>query len=169
MAKAEFNIGPINTWINNIKGEIAQEAAEAIIIKLQIEGPYWTGNFAGAWEARLGNVDIPADQESLDRNRDLGVDASGKAASQLETYVVEEAPKKSKKLVQYSIDNRMVYREIAKDLEPDSTGTYRKERENITARPDWYVRYLQGGGLATTLALATNRVSKDPAIQNYKA
>ena len=39
MARAEFNFGDLNTWINNIKSEVAETASEEIIKKLQIEGP----------------------------------------------------------------------------------------------------------------------------------
>ena len=42
MARAEFNFGDLNTWINNIKSEVAETASEEIIKKLQIEGPYWS-------------------------------------------------------------------------------------------------------------------------------
>ena len=62
----------------------------------------------------------------------------------------------------------MEYRDIAKDLIPDATGVFRGDKPGRTAPKDWYVRYIQGGGLAQTLALATNRVSKDPKIKNYK-
>ena len=42
------NFGDLNTWINNIKSEVAEAAREEIVIKnLQIEGPYWSGEFAG--------------------------------------------------------------------------------------------------------------------------
>ena len=120
-------------------------------------------------EARLGKVTIPADQKSFDRKPAFPEgDVTGAPASQIEDYYVEPAPKGSQKKIEYTIDNRMEYRDIAKDLQPDSTGKYRKEKEGRTARPDWYTRYLQGGGLAQTLALATDRVSKDPKIKNYK-
>ena len=64
----------------------------------------------------------------------------------------------------------MEYRDIAKDLIPArADGRYRGDMPNATSAQDWYVtRYLQGGGLAQTLALATDRVSKDPKIKNYK-
>ena len=166
MAKAQFNLDPIETWINNIKGEVAQEAADAIIRQLQIKGPYWTGNFAGAWEARLGNSPIPADKVSYDRDKD--VNEKGQSLRQIETYVVQEAPKNNRKNVRYTIDNRMVYRDVAKDLVPDTTGVLRGEKPGRTAPLNWYTTYLQGGGLATTLALATNRVSKDPEILQFK-
>ena len=159
MARAEFNIGDLSNWINNIKSEVAETASEEIIKKLQIEGPYWTGAFAGAWEARLGNTEIPANQDSVNRDRQ---------PRQLETYSVQAAPRGGNKKVEYTIDNAMVYRDIAKDLQPDSTGQFRGDKPGRTAPKDWYTRYLQGGGLAQTLALATDRVSKDPKIKNYR-
>ena len=166
MARAEFNFGDLNTWINNIKSEVAETASEEIIKKLQIEGPYWTGEFAGAWEARLGKTTIPANQQSVNRN---GVYIPEARPRQMETYSVQSAPKGGNKKVEYTIDNRMEYRDVAKDLVPAQLdGRYRGDMPRATAPKDWYARYLQGGGLAQTLALATDRVSKDPKIKNYK-
>jgi len=157
--RASFGNSDFSTWINNIKSEVAEEASEAIIRQLQIKGPYWTGNFAGAWEARVGNVNIPADEKSSDREE---------RPRQLETYSVEAAPKGKKGNLQYTIDNRMEYRDVAKDLVPDSTGTIRGEKPGRTAPLNWYRTYLEGGGLQTTLALATNRVAKKPEIKNFR-
>ena len=160
--RASFGNSDFSTWINNIKSEVAEEASEAIIRQLQIKGPYWSGNFAGAWEARVGNVNIPADQKSPDRKE---------RPRQLETYVVEQAPKRSKGNLQYTIDNRMEYRDVAKDLVPDSSdpaGRKRGEKPGATAPLNWYRTYLEGGGLQTTLALATNRVAKKPEIKNFR-
>ncbi len=157
--RASFGNSDFSTWINNIKSEVAEEASEAIIRQLQIKGPYWTGNFAGAWEARVGNVNIPADEKSSDREE---------RPRQLETYSVEAAPKGKKGNLQYTIDNRMEYRDVAKDLIPDSTGTIRGEKPGRTAPLNWYRTYLEGGGLQTTLALATDRVAKKPEIKNFR-
>ena len=157
--RASFGNSDFSTWIGKIKNEVAEEASEAIIRQLQIKGPYWTGNFAGAWEARVGNVNIPADEKSLDREE---------RPRQLETYSVEAAPKGNKGNLQYTIDNRMEYRDVAKDLIPDSTGKKRGEKEGRTAPLNWYRTYLEGGGLQTTLALATSRVAKKPEIKNFK-
>ena len=89
--RASFGNSDFSTWINNIKSEVAEEASEAIIRQLQIKGPYWTGNFAGAWEARVGNVNIPADLKSKDREKDAN--AEGQSLRQLETYSIQAAPK----------------------------------------------------------------------------
>ena len=165
MARAEFNFDDLNTWINNIKSEVAETASEEIIKKLQIQGPYWSGDFAGAWEARLGKVSIPADEKSRARGEDRSALAQPR---QMQPYSVQAAPENSGKKVEYTIDNRMEYRDIAKDLQPDSTGQLRGDKRGRTAPKDWYTRYIQGGGLAQTLALATDRVSKDPKIKNYR-
>lgn len=165
MATAKFNLAPIETWLNTIKAEVAQKAADAIIRQLQIKGPYWTGSFAGAWEARLGKASIPATENAINRGDNFSALAQPR---QLETYTVQEAPKNSRKNIEYTIDNRMQYRNIAKDLEPDSTGVLRGNKAGRTAPLNWYTTYLQGGGLATTLALATNRASKDPKILRFK-
>ena len=157
--RASFGNSDFSTWVGKIKNEVAEEASEAIIRQLQIKGPYWTGNFAGAWEARVGNVNIPANEKSLDRDE---------RPRQLETYSVEAAPKGKKGNLQYTIDNRMEYRDVAKDLIPDSTGTIRGKKPGRTAPLNWYRTYLEGGGLQTTLALATNRVANKPEIKNFK-
>ena len=57
----------------------------------------------------------------------------------------------------------MEYRDIAKDIAPG-----RLKAGKGTARQDWYVNYTQGGGLATTIQLATNKTSQDPKIKNFK-
>ena len=157
--RASFGNKDFSTWVSNIKKDVAEDAAEAIIRQLQIKGPYWTGNFAGAWEARLGDVEIPADKQSLNRDRSV---------PQMETYSVQAAPKDAKGNIEYTIDNRMEYRDVAKDLIPDSSGRLRGEKEGRTAPLNWYRTYLEGGGLHTTLALATNRVAKKPEITNFR-
>ena len=43
---------------------------------------------------------------------------------------------------------------------PDSDGRLRGQRLGRTAPLNWYRTYLEGGGLQTTLALATNRVAR---------
>jgi hypothetical protein len=58
----------------------------------------------------------------------------------------------------------MVYRDIAKDLEPGRIKSGGRE----TADQDWYVNYTQGGGLATTIQLSTGKTSQDPKIKNFK-
>ena len=163
-----FGNKDFSTWVSNIKKDVAEDAAEAIIRQLQIKGPYWTGNFAGAWEARLGDVEIPADKESLDRDRDFRPDSQGRPVSQMETYSVQSAPKDAKGNIEYTIDNRMEYRDIAKDLVPDSDGRLRGQKLGRTAPLNWYRTYLEGGGLQTTLALATNRVARKSEIKNFK-
>ena len=53
---------------------------------------------------------------------------------------------------EYTIDNRMEYRDVAKDLIPDNFGRLRGKKEGRTAPLNWYRTYLEGGGLQTTLA-----------------
>ena len=62
----------------------------------------------------------------------------------------------------------MTYREIAKDMMPDERGIYRGDKVRRTAPKNWYVNYLQGGGLKQTIALSTDRLSKDPKLSNPK-
>ena len=63
----------------------------------------------------------------------------------------------------------MEYELIAKDLIPDPVDKqFRKDRKGRTAKKDWYRLYIEGGGLATTLELATQKASRDPKIRNFR-
>ena len=158
MARAEFNFGDLNTWINNIKSEVAETASEEIIKKLQIEGPYWSGEFAGAWEARLGKTTIPADQKSTIRE---GFSIPEARPRQMEAYSVQAAPKGGSKKVEYTIDNRMEYRDVAKDLIPArADGRYRGDMPNATAR--------KTGTHAISKAAALLKPSPSPLIASAK-
>lgn len=161
--QVKFDFGDLNTWINNISSETAEAAAEAITRQLKIRGPYWTGEFEEAWAVTLGE-DIPANKQATGTIAERI--ANGPQPRQITPLRAgvdfPNAPKKE--VVQYNIDNEMEYRDIAKDLQPGRI----KGGGNETADQDWYETYIQGGGLETTLALATNRVSKDPKIKNYK-
>ena len=111
--RTTLNFGDFEAWIANITSELGEQAAEATIKQLQIKGPYWTGAFAGAWEARVGDVEIPADQTTR---------SGKKQPRQLETYSVQKAPRNPGQKLTYSIDNAMEYRDIAKDLVPTVRG-----------------------------------------------
>ena len=105
--RVRFGNKDFSTWVSNIKSDVAEEAAEAIIRQLQIKGPYWTGNFAGAWEARLGDVEIPADKQSLDRDRETSCLTIRQPVSQMETYSVQLRQRMRGANIEYTIDNRM--------------------------------------------------------------
>ena len=164
--RTTFNFGDIETWLTNITSEVAEEAVERVVRNLKIQGPFYTGEFENAWEVELGNTTIPASKRTGDVRSLRQILAEGPNPRQLSPLRAgvdfPNAPKKTN--VTYTIDNAMEYRDIAKDLVPGRI----KGGGNQTAPQDWYVTYIQGGGLATTLALATNRVTQDPKIKNYR-
>ena len=164
--RTNLNFGDIETWINNISSQVAEEAVEQVVRNLKIKGPFWTGEFENAWEVELGNVNIPASKKRGDVRSLKQLLAEGPNPRQFTPLRAgvdfPNAPKRAN--VTYTIDNEMEYRDVAKDLEPGRV----KSGGNQTAPRNWYTTYIQGGGLATTLALATNRVSADPKIKNFK-
>jgi hypothetical protein len=169
--RVDLNFGDIETWINNISSECAEKAAEDITRQLKIKGPYWTGEFEQNWEVVLGDTEIPAIEQRRGSDFPSDIIKAGPQPRQLTPLragvdfpIIPKGTKKPK----YTIDNRMAYRDIAKDLIPTPDGRYRGDYPRATAPRDWYVNYTQGGGLATTLALSTDRVSKDPKIKNFK-
>jgi len=159
MAKqTRLNFGDLKTWINNISSETAEKAAEDITRQLKIRGPYWTGEFEEAWAVTLGDP-IAASKPST---RASEVPQPRQITPLKAGIDFPSAPKKD--VIEYVIDNEMEYRDVAKDIEPGRI----KGGGNETADQDWYETYIRGGGLATTIALSTNRVSKDPKIKNFK-
>ena len=164
--RTNLNFGDFRTYVNNISSELAEQAVEGIVRNLKGRGPFWTGEFENAWEVRLGDVEIPASKQRGDTRsleEILNEGPRPREISLLRAGVdFPNAPKKPD--ITYTIDNEMEYRDIAKDLEPGRI----KGGGNQTAPQNWYTTYIQGGGLATTLALATNRVSADPKIKNFK-
>ena len=170
--RLDLDFGDLTTWINNVSAECAEKAAEDITRQLKIKGPYWTGEFEQGWEVALGDTAIPAVEQRRGSDFPSDIIKAGPQPRQITPLKAgadfPEIPKGTKN-PKYNIDNRMAYRDIAKDLVPATAdGRYRGELPRATADKDWYVTYIQGGGLATTLALATNRASKDPKIKNYK-
>ena len=170
--QTRFDFGDVETWLGNISSAAAEKAAEEITRQLKIRGPYWTGEFEGGWEVALGDTQIPAIEQRRSKEFPADIIKKGPQTRQITPLKAgsdfPEIPKGTAE-PKYTIDNRMAYRDIAKDLVPASLdGRYRGDFPRATAKKDWYTTYIQGGGLATTLALATNRVSKDPQIKNYR-
>jgi len=163
--RVNLDFGDFETYISNISSECAEKAAEEITTSLKIKGPYWTGEFEGAWEVTLGK-DIPASQPRQDTRSQKEIIEDGPQTRQLTRLKAGvDFPSMPKQVTsKYTIGNRMEYRDIALDLEPGRI----KAGGNETADQDWYETYTRAGGLATTLALATGKVSKDPKIKNYK-
>jgi hypothetical protein len=163
MARLNLDFGDLNTYLNLVKSEVAEKAVEDITTQLKIRGPYWTGEFEEAWEVTDGSpipADIPASGTKEDR---LAAGPQPRQVTKLRAGVdFPSAPKKGP--VNYAIGNRMEYRDIAQDL----TAGRIKGGGNETADQDWYVNYVQGGGLATTIQLSTGKTTQDPKIKNFR-
>ena len=165
MAKLGLGFGDFETYLNQIRSTIAEKAVEDITTQLKIRGPYWTGEFEEAWEVTDGEpipADIPASGTQDERQR------KGKQPRQVTRLKagVDFPNARKKPLIKYNIDNRMEYRDIARDIIPYPPRI--KGGGNETANQDWYVDYIQGGGLATTIQLSTGKTSQDPKIKNFK-
>lgn len=112
-----------------------QEIASETMAKLANSGPYWSGLFASAWEAELGDASIPADQE--------GTEEVGEQ-QQRETFTAADfpVPLPTEKLEPITIGNRMNYRAQAMDLEP---GPRTNPKARRTAPLGWFETFSQGG------------------------
>ena len=167
MAKLGLGFGDFETYINRISSTLAEKAVEDITTQLKIRGPYWSGEFEGAWEVTDGKA-IPADiAPNGTMEERIAAGPQPPQITKLKAGVdFPNAPKKTAAttVIKYNIDNRMTYREVAKDMR---SGRIKKGGRE-TAKQDWYINYIQGGGLATTIQLATGKTSQDPKIKNFK-
>ena len=131
----------------------ARETARQVVDDLRFEGPWWTGEFARAWEVRVGDVDIPADRgEAFEWNASFSERTS---RQQLPSVTIPEISGRQAIFKnRYTIGNRMRYRDIALDLAPGRI----KGGGNETAPQDWYVLYASGGRLDRAIKLASEPV-----------
>ena len=163
MAKLGLGFGDFETYLNRISSTLAEKAVEDITTQLKIRGPYWTGEFEEAWAVTNGKpipADIPATGTQEER---IAAGSQPRQVTRLKAGVdFPSAPKKGP--IKYNIDNRMEYRDLAKDIIPGRI----KGGGNETATQDWYENYIQGGGLATTIQLSAGKTSQDPKIKNFK-
>lgn len=150
-----FKLPGLRTWVDNIKNEVSQEAAEQITLDLKEIGPYWTGVFERSWVVRPGDVRIPATTPSEER--------TPYPRSRVITPV--NVPKPSgRKSVFFTIGNTAEYRNVALDLLPGRI----KNGSSATAPQDWFRSYVEGGNLRLTLQQVTGRVAQDPKIRGFK-
>ena len=163
MATTGFKIPGARAFVKRVGNVTAQIAAELIVEELQRVGPAWTGEFRNAWVIKPGtNVRInPTRVSSYTEEERL-------ARTSAETRQVIKAPKlKGRSSNGYTIGNQMTYRDIAMDLVP-SGDLVRPYRKGATAEKDWYVKFVQGGGLREVLELATGKAEKDPTVRGFK-
>ena len=115
--KPEFNSQDLNTWINNIKNEAAENALLKKSSKsFRSKVPTGQASLLPTWEARLGKTTIPADQKSTIREGFSIPEARPRQMEDL--FSAGRTAKGGNKKVEYTIDNRMEYRDVAKDLNP---------------------------------------------------
>ena len=154
----------LRDFMNLVVSEVAEKAAEAITDDVKRAGPYWTGDFEKAWVVRPGNVDITKEGSG----RDL---TEGIPPRQSPNYTKAAIPfvKPAPKAV-LTIGNTSPYREIAMDLLPEKPRVLRKDgsQKNITADPDWYVKYAQTGGLKKSAERGIAEAAKNPKLINFK-
>lgn len=150
-----FKIPGLRTWVDNIKNEVSQKAAEQIVLDLKEIGPYWTGTFEESWVVRPGDVRIPASTPARERTA---------FAQPRKITPIQVAKPKGRKSVFFTIGNTAEYRNVALDLIPGRV----KGGGNETAPQDWFRTYVEGGNLRLTLQQVTGRVAQDPKIRGFK-
>ena len=136
-----------------------KNVAHKVTLGLKEAGPYWTGQFEGAWEVQTGQNGIPAslkDQSII--NEKGAIEYQGKEYREPGDKTISEpfvpAPDGLKG---YMIGNLMEYREEAMDLKP---GVRTDNFTNLTAREDWFVGYVKGSEMQADIAKAVGRVMK---------
>jgi len=168
--RTTFKIPGLQTWVENIKNEVSQEAAREIVKDLQWLGPWYSGDFGNNWVVKSGITTIGATKDrrpgfelsvpsaQLPNSKPPGADSSAMPGP------VGGVPRpKGRKSINYTIGNRMKYRNIAMDLVP---GRFDKAKRN-TAPQDWYILYVEGGLLRKRLEQSTNRVANLPKIKGF--
>ena len=167
-SKSTVSLRGVNVYVEKVSQKVAQQAAFDIISNLKTRGPYWTGEFEKAWVAIPGeNKKIPATLKSQFEIKEriligpLPRPAGGFSKPKI-------APLRGTGLNSYTIGNLMEYRDIALDLKPGRVSEDPDSRKTNTAKRDWYVRYIEGGGLQKTLKNATGKVAADPKVKGFK-
>lgn len=153
--RTAFKLPGFRTWVDNIKNEVSQQAAEQIVLDLKEIGPYWTGTFEQSWVVRPGDTRIGATTIAKERT----------ATPQTRQITpIRVAKPQGRKSVFFTIGNTTTYRNVAMDLEPGRVKAGGRE----TAPQDWFRTYVEGGNLRLTLQQVTNRVAQDPTIRGFR-
>ena len=167
--RTTFKIPGLQTWVENIKNEVSQETAREIVKDLQFLGPWYSGDFGNNWVVKSGITSIGATKERRSGFEFLTPDAPipnskpGTSQSQMPGPVGGVPRPKGRKSINYTIGNRMKYRNIAMDLVPGRV----EEGKRNTAPQDWYILYVEGGLLKRRLQQSTNRVANLPKIKGF--
>ena len=157
---AKFKLPGFRKWLDNVSEETARAGAKEIVTDLKQAGPYWSGHFEESWEVRGGDVRIPADSEHPLSARDSWQGWSDGNLPLNRRITPVDIPQG---FTQFTIGNRAKYRDVAMDLLP---GRFETDKNN-TADKDWYIRYVQGGGMKKALERATGIASKSPKVKGF--
>ena len=165
-----YKLPGVRTWVENIKNEVSQEAAREIVKDLQFLGPWYSGDFGNNWVVKPGITSIGATKKRRSSFSFLTPDAAlpnskpGTTQAQMPGPVGGVPRARGRKSINYTIGNRMEYRNIAMDLVP---GRFEDGKRN-TAIQDWYVLYVEGASgasLRRRLEVTTQRVANLPKIK----
>jgi len=150
----------VRAYLEEVKQVTAQEAATQIVGRLIFLSPWYSGQFAQNWAVEVGDKRIPATVDPLPGKRERQPRGEVKLPT-----VPSLRGTGSKKVVGYTIDNRTTYRRIAMDLEPGRTETARQ----ISAPRDWYVNFIQGGGLSDVLRASVGAAASNPRVKGFRS
>jgi hypothetical protein len=168
--RTTFKLPGVRAWVENIKNEVSQDTAREIVKDLQFLGPWYSGDFGNNWVVKSGITSIGAtkkrrpDFEFLTPNAALPNSKPGTVQAQMPGPAGGVPRARGRKSINYTIGNRMEYRNIAMDLVP---GRFDKAKRN-TAIQDWFVLYVEGASgasLRRRLEVSTNRVANLPKIK----
>ena len=148
----------VREYLQEVSQVTAREAATQIVGRLIFLGPWYSGQFARNWAVKVGDTKIPATVGPSDT----------KIRTPRQSITPPTVPSLrgtgKKKVVGYTIDNRTTYRRVAMDLVPGRVAN----ATEISAERDWYVNFIQGGGLRDILASSVAAAAADPKVKGFK-
>ena len=148
----------VREYLQEVSQVTAREAATQIVGRLIFLGPWYSGQFARNWAVKVGDTKIPATVGPSD----------AKIRTPRQAIAPPTVPSLrgtgKKKVVGYTIDNRTTYRRVAMDLVPGRVAN----ATEISAERDWYVNFIQDGGLRDILASSVAAAAADPKVKGFK-
>ena len=160
--QSKFKLNGVRTYIDAVSRATSAKAAETIVYDLKRNGPYYSGEFEEAWVVKAGDKRIDATKPSQLTEEERR-DDSLPFPRRVSPVDIPTLPKGAKS--EYSIGNEMVYRNIAMDLVP---GRWDARQAQHRSEKDWFIKYVQGGGLQGALEEATGKTANDPKIKGYR-
>ena len=148
----------LREYLQEVSQVTAREAATQIVGRLIFLGPWYSGQFARNWVVKVGDTKIPATVGPSDAK----IRTPRQSISPPTVPSLRGTGKK--KVVGYTIDNRTTYRRVAMDLVPGRVAN----ATEISAERDWYVNFIQGGGLRDVLASSVATAAADPKVKGFK-